>query len=145
MILDGPAGDFDVTYAAWADVLVLAELYGWVPSRTEPPDGIAAPDWSGTYHSSDGQLVSESDALAVAAALEAFLAGLPPRQTLSRIAPEELRFRLFLTDVAKHCGAPLLVPGGTSDDEKSWLLGDEGRSFLRRLAIHCRAGAFRLW
>ncbi|XXX75546.1 hypothetical protein WMF30_48640 [Sorangium sp. So ce134] len=146
MALSGPAGYFDVTYAAWADILELAEQYGWAPSCTEPPEGVALEDWTGTYCSSDGQLVTEPDASALAAALDAFLSGKPPSgQPGSSPNPEKQRFRGFLSDVAEHLGSPLLVPGGVMDESKAWTNTDDGRAFLSKFAAYCRAGAFRLW
>jgi hypothetical protein len=41
MALDGGRHDnFDVPYAAWADILELAERYGWRSTRTGPPRGM---------------------------------------------------------------------------------------------------------
>lgn len=147
MIFGGPGGDFDVTYAAWADILDLAEKYGWTPTGTEPPEGSAeASNWSGTYYSSDGQRISDRDALELGSAIEAFLSGEPPTtEAPATVDPERASFDDFLAQASELVGAPHRVPGGTTADGKAWLNEDEGRAFLGRLATFCKAGGFRLW
>ncbi len=58
----------------WAFYLNLAESYGWRPTGTLPPEGVAADQWSGCYDSNDGQHVRRDDAIALAVALSSALA-----------------------------------------------------------------------
>src|ERR1051325_233115 len=67
------------THFAWPIVRKLAQDFGWQPSGTQPPEGWDAEletigEWDGRYTSNDGSLVTVTDALALAAALEASLA-----------------------------------------------------------------------
>ncbi|MDB6035783.1 MAG: hypothetical protein JWM16_6121 [Verrucomicrobiales bacterium] len=65
---------FKFSSAGWEYYLSLAGEYGWQAAGTLPPDGIPDSDsWPKTYDSSDGQCVSEVDAEALAAALQAAL------------------------------------------------------------------------
>lgn len=59
---------------AWDLYLWLADSYGWKRAGTLPPPGVAAGAWEGSYGSNDGQLVTEPDAAAIAAALQRSLA-----------------------------------------------------------------------
>lgn len=54
----------------WAEVLSLAERYGWVPSGTACPTGMKTKEWEGGYATNDGQRVTSADAKALADALE---------------------------------------------------------------------------
>ncbi len=114
MAFGGPGGYFDVSYAAWADILDLAETYGWTPVGTEPPEGSTEEDeWSGTYYSSDGQRISDRDALDLASAIEAFLSGEPPTtEAPATMNPERASFGDFLARASEVVGAPSECPEG---------------------------------
>jgi hypothetical protein len=61
---------FDFGNTAWCFLLNLAERYGWKPVGTEAPKDWDEPEeWPGTYDSSDGQIVTQPDAKALARAV----------------------------------------------------------------------------
>src|SRR5262245_57325667 len=83
MDLSGAAGGyFRFNNRGWADVLDLAELYGWEPVGTASPRNFETgepqyADWDGGYGSNDYQIVTAPDAAAIATALEAALDDIP--------------------------------------------------------------------
>ncbi|MFO0849553.1 MAG: hypothetical protein U0871_13500 [Gemmataceae bacterium] len=135
----GRSDNFDVPYAAWNDILELAERYGWRPTRTGPRRGTKAADWCGSYYSSDGQRVYARDAAAIAEALARFLAGEPP---VAEPAPTPDRDRLqgVVSAVSEQVGVAPNVTGGLPAD--SWLLDEGGRQYLREFVAFCRRGTF---
>ena len=66
---------------SWAKALELAQLYGWQPRGTQPPQEYdfrkLSADWNGTYLTNDGQLVKAEDAFWLAGALERSLEKIP--------------------------------------------------------------------
>jgi hypothetical protein len=137
----GRHDNFDVPYAAWTDILELAERYGWRPTRTGPPRGMKVAGWCGSYYSSDGQRFYARDAAALAGALERFLAGEPP-VTESALASNRDRDRLrgFVSGLSRQLGVAPNVTGGLTAE--SWLADDEGRQYLRAFVAFCRRGSF---
>jgi hypothetical protein len=134
----------DVPYAAWNDVLELAERYGWRPTRTGPPRWcrMKAADWCGTYYSSDGQLFYARDAAALVEALDRFLAGEPPVLGAPVANPDRERLSGFVGGVSQQAGVVPNVTGGLPAE--SWLGTDSGRRFLRGFVEFCRRGSFTL-
>src|SRR5262249_50073679 len=135
---------FDVPYAAWNDILELAERYGWQPTRTGPPRWcrMKAADWCGTYYSSDGQTFYARDAAKLVQALERFLAGEPPVLEKPTAAPERERLSQFVGGLSQQLGVKPNVTGGLPVD--SWLSEESGRQFLRRFVEFCRKGSFSM-
>jgi hypothetical protein len=68
-------------YSRWESVLVLADLYGWLRKGTTLEDDV---NWSGTYYTNDGQVVSVEDANELANALERALPDVPREETVPR-------------------------------------------------------------
>ena len=122
------------TSFAWPIVRGLAEDFGWHPRGTLPPPDWNAEvervgEWPGGYTSNDGQLVSEPDASALGAALDAALAS----------EDFELRIRGLCrgtTAQIRSAGIPLVGEGA---DASLW------RSNIQEFAHFCIKGGFRLW
>jgi hypothetical protein len=139
----GRHDNFDVPYAAWADILELAERYGWRPTRTGPPRGRKVAEWCGSYYSSDGQRFYARDAAALADALERFLAGEPPvTESVSVANPDRDRLRGFVSRLSRRLGVAPNVTGGLPAE--GWMADDEGRQYLREFVGFCRRGSFRM-
>jgi hypothetical protein len=133
---------FDVPYAAWNDILELAERYGWQPTHTGPPRGMKAGEWCGTYYSSDGQRFYARDAAALAEALDRFLAGEPPVADAPAANPDRDRLRGVVAGLSQQYGIAPNVTGGLPAD--SWLAAEDGRQYLRKFVAFCRRGSFWL-
>src|SRR5688500_15058490 len=73
---------FDFTTVEWHKLIELAQEYGWQPAGTQ----LDEEGWSGTYLSNDGQIVTQSDALALGNALSAAAAQLEMNVTRAKIA-----------------------------------------------------------
>jgi hypothetical protein len=144
MVLFRPkGGGRDVTYATWADILELAEHYGWRPTGTGPPRRMKKAQWCGSYYSSDGQRFYARDARALADALDRYLAGEPPVRTAARGRNRDReRLRGFVTGLSRKLGVGLNLPGGAADD--SWMATEGGKEYLREFAAFCRRGTFWL-
>jgi hypothetical protein len=70
---------FSLSNHQWEEMLLVAKDFGWKP-QDAPHD-----DWERVYFASNGDLISERDALALADALARALLKLPePSRTLSR-------------------------------------------------------------
>ncbi len=78
-------GWFGFSNTGWTFILNLAEAYGWQPHGTALED---EGDWGGCYDSTDGQAVSDSDALQLAQALEAALQSLNLNKVSKRLGVE---------------------------------------------------------
>jgi hypothetical protein len=121
------------TSFAWPIVRVLAEDFGWHPRGTLPPpdwnDEVEkVGEWPGGYTSNDGQLVSEPDAQALGAALEATLASEDFEQRirgLHQVAGEQME--------SPGCRVTLPV------DASGW------RKDVEDFIDFCRKGGFRLY
>jgi hypothetical protein len=138
----GRRDNFDVPYAAWSDILELAERYGWRPTRTGPPRGIRAADWCGSYYSSDGQRFYVRDAAALADALDRFLAGESPLADIAPPNPDRDRLRGVVAGLSRQYGIAPNVTGGLPAD--SWLAAEDGWRYLRKFVEFCRRGSFWL-
>jgi hypothetical protein len=132
----------DVTYATWADILELAERYGWQPTGTGPPRWAKKAEWSGSYYSSDGQRVYTRDAAALADSLERFLAGEPPVRKRPPRREDRERLRGFVGGLSRELGVPLNQPDG--GEQEWWPATEWGHEYLRRFAAFCQRGAFWL-
>ena len=75
MDLSGPRGDFSMNNTFWGAALDLAQLHGWEPAGTLPPEDAA--QWGRGYFSNDGQRVTSEDARVLADALERALPTTP--------------------------------------------------------------------
>jgi len=131
---------FDVPYAAWNDILELAERYGWRPTRTGPPRRMKAGEWCGSYYSSDGQRFYSRDAAALADALTRFLAGEPPVSETPAANPDRDRLRGLVSGMSRQLGVAPNVTGGVP--AASWLSSKVGRQYLRDFVEFCRRGSF---
>jgi hypothetical protein len=136
----GRDDNFDVPYAAWNDILELAERYGWQPTRTGPPRGMKAAEWCGSYYSSDGQRFYARDATALAAALSRLLAGEPPVSEVAAANPDRDRLRGVVAGLSQQLGVAPNVTGGLPAE--SWLSNEGGQQYLRKFVEFCRRGAF---
>jgi hypothetical protein len=84
--------EFAVSGRAWRLLLALASAHGWTPAGTLAPDpedvdddlGRAATSWDGRYIPAECQRMTESDARAMAAALERALPDIPNHDALSK-------------------------------------------------------------
>lgn len=79
MDLSGRGGFFQWNNAAWRNVLKLGQRFGWEPTGTGPPRGVAKSRWSGTYVSNDGALFCAQDARNLANALARALKEIPAK------------------------------------------------------------------
>ncbi len=68
--LESKSDGLRVSNMGWAEMLGIAELYGWKPLGTSPPKGVKRAVWDGGYHTNDGQLITAPDAQSLASALE---------------------------------------------------------------------------
>lgn len=73
---------FDFTTVEWHKLIELAQEYGWQPAGTQLDED----NWSGTYLSNDGQIVTQNDALALGNALSAAAAAIGTEVTKAKIA-----------------------------------------------------------
>ncbi len=111
----------------WAFYLNLAESYGWRPTGTLPPEGVAAGQWSGCYDSNDGQHVRHDDAIALAVALSSALAD-PERKDGEKALADKLT--RDLSAMLRRPVSPMQPP--------------EDDSLLRQLVAFCGTGGFRI-
>src|SRR5262249_26981115 len=79
--LRGEGGELHLGWPAWSYCLSVAHAFGWEPEGTKPPmfdppypnaelQAEAAARWDGGYFTNDYQHVTDSDAKALAAALD---------------------------------------------------------------------------
>ncbi len=140
MALGRDNGDyFGVSYSLWSAMLELSQRWGWQPTGTEPPQGMAAENWGGSYYSSDGQRCRVEDAFRLAEAIDRFLSGVPPFSGVTPADEERERLRRFVTTAELHFG------GHPVGEPHAWLGSDEGRRFLCGFVLFCQKGAFDLW
>lgn len=82
------SGGLSLSWTAWAYCLDVAQAFGWQPEGTLPPpdpedhNGPPANDetWDGSYYTNDFQTISDSDAHALAAALDRAIVALTSEQ-----------------------------------------------------------------
>jgi hypothetical protein len=124
----------------WGRVLDLAELYGWIPQGTAPPE---LPDgmrvlrdgevWSGGYGSNDYQRVTADDARALAAALEQALDDLPGAEPVHKlrvlVLPNSRTIRCWDPDAPLPTAVEVFA-------------GPDARRQLEGFIRFCRAGGF---
>jgi hypothetical protein len=123
------AEPFELTGIGWAFFLRLAERYVWMPAGTLPPEGrLSSSPWPRNYDSSDGQLVSASDAKSLGDALMRCNAD-PARTAVEAAVASDLSDIL-----SREVGEPF--PVEPPDDEGV---------FMSSLATFCRGGEFRIW
>lgn len=152
---------------AWGKVLDLAARYGWQPAGTlfpnfAPPDYTEITDYLprtdldaiATYYSNDGQIVTETDALAIANALEKSLDDIPdylPDVRKLVPMPNTLMTRLMasLPDIPELQRA-LAVGVATAlwpDDDLNpfEFFGGDEKQKVKDFIAFCRKGEFCIW
>jgi hypothetical protein len=138
---------------SWAKALELAQLYGWQPKGTQPPQEYdfrkLSADWNGTYLTNDGQLVKAEDAFWLAGALERSLEKIPDAKGRTDwnsqlwladeypewLSPEEIAM------VEEELKEGLLDIMGTSPFE--FFAGAEKRKLVELIRF-CRLGSFMI-
>jgi len=164
MDLMGAAGDFRFSSLCWVKLLELAHLYGWAPSGTTLPgfehEGLgylelaAGEVWDGHYDSNDGQVVSASDAAALAAALERALDDLPNHHACvvgvheAGRPPADIGISEFVAQVIREAmpGARCVSYG--PDPQASPIAfwsGAEMKDKVTAFIGYCQQGSFRIW
>lgn len=114
----------------WADMLNLAEQYGWQKSGTVLQQDSS---WCGTYLSNDGQCVTTADAANLASALECALPALLDEVTCLTPTPLSL-FEAFG-----------LVTQGKSKAKLLSMFGGENKKYLKEFIAFCRKGGFEIY
>jgi hypothetical protein len=120
--------------SGWDFILNVAEAYGWKKAGTEPPKGLNHAQWSGAYDTSDGQRVTASDAVALAAALR--LASADPRR-----ADVEARVSREQTEAVR---AILLREHGITLPPGEEVEHSIDPTFLEEVILFCERGAFHV-
>ncbi len=141
-------------HISWANLLHIAQQYGWRPAGTVLGEGHPYADylerWAGSYSSNDGQTVTAEDANAFADALEKALNDIPNHQIDSGefIGAAELR------ELADRINYPIInsfadiAPEGTFPKEvlnPFEHLAGERKLAVKELIAFCREGAFRIF
>lgn len=72
ILLERQGDKLELNHTFWAYLLNLGEIYGWQPKGTAKPKGYGIfKSWLGNYDSSDGQMVTATDAANLAKSLKA--------------------------------------------------------------------------
>ena len=130
-----PHGTEMTNWTGWREIYGLAVEFGWEPAGTICPDGCDPENWEGDYFSNDGQLITDEDAAALAAALRRAIAANVLKSTASdRQEPSEKEAEVVPTFMAetvkklKRSGAPAktwrylgLMPDGSEISSRDWL------------------------
>ena len=124
----------EITTGGWTLLLYLAEAYSWTKEGTHPPEGVPSGEWEGDYASNDGQYVSKQDALALASALERFLAD-PNRA--ARVRGVAIQLENDLVEAMRNLG--LEEPPPENHD-----LYPIDEDHLKSLLAFWREGGFRI-
>jgi len=160
-------GEISLHGSRWRTAFRLARVYGWHPAGTEPaagpPEGVKVvrfdmrnavridapaslqpPDpelgddsWPGYYFYNDRQQVSETDARALATALERAMPELPNED----LCPCE-KLKLF-----DGHGQPIeleVLTDDAEDDPKLYWSGSEKKAYLQKFIDFCRQGRFAI-
>ncbi len=120
----------------WQNALVLAQIGGWNPAGTFPPENyyarpFAAP-WEGDYQQRQGEIVIAADAWALAEALSTMLDDIPDERTgIPR--PAQPTMSLFRLAQAKAPPNPF----------EFWA-GKRAKRQLRDLIAFCRENGFEI-
>src|SRR5688572_961928 len=120
--------------SGWDFILNVAEAYGWKKAGTEPPEGLSQTQWSGAYDTSDGQRVTESDAVALAAALRRASAD-PGRAAVEARVPREQTEAVRAILLRDH---GITLPPGEEREHSI------DAKFLEQVATFCERGAFHV-
>ena len=120
----------------WPKLLRLAQAHGWRPAgTTQPPEELIhfpGGEWDpNNYTTNDGQIVSVTDAHALAAALEAALPHLPDDDALSK-------YRL-------PDGSIQIAPTHPTGPDADWFSGREAKADVAKFIQFCRQGTFRIY
>ena len=130
--------DFHFSLYGWENVLALAEMYGWRPAGTLPPQpeavGEPAGAWNGNYFLNDGQTVTAEDAGNLADALERALADIPNHDAAGHKT----------TKVKTWTGVVQTVLPGAKISPLEALSGPH-KSSVREFIAFCRQGSFEVW
>ena len=76
----------------WANMLYLANQYGWQPQGTVLSDDTESGRWDGDYFGNEGQTITAEDANALADALEKALDDIPDREVYASLTTEVIDF-----------------------------------------------------
>ncbi len=114
----------------WANMLNLAEQYGWQKSGTVVQQDSS---WCGTYLTNDGQLVTTADAANLASALERALPDLSDDVTDLTPLPQS-PLEAFVRVRQRQSRAKLLR-----------MFGGEDKAYLKEFIVFCRKGGFEIY
>jgi hypothetical protein len=110
----------------WQALLTLAYLYGWRPLGTE----LDTANWSRTYFSNDGQLVTAADAAGMADALsKALTSPSPVMATLAKWKALPGHGELFDEPTIKNMAEKLLGSEAARQELRRWMRFFERGSF----------------
>src|SRR5688500_14379976 len=135
---------------SWYKVLNLAFMCGWVPAGTLPPleyddeeGDTAYREWDGRYHSGERQWITDDDALAFAAALEAGMDDIPDLD-LGETIRTPLRFGEFDLYLNEEETIERVTTRYTPNPFE-YFSGQRRKQRLREFIEFCRRGGFMVW
>ena len=144
-----PGGEFGLPPGGWSRLLSIAQVYGWEPLGTEPPEDYGSEpglwngdpsDWDGRYWPGYGQEVTAKDAMELAAALKRAWPDLPDDGVFQRKTFKDSRGRTNIR-----------YPEVTLQTTPFELYSGEWREPLGMLAAHItrshclRCAKFAIW
>jgi hypothetical protein len=128
-------GEFGMPTRDWRRILWLAEVYGWKPRGTTPPNEYAIDagiwkgkpeDWDGSYFPALGQEIVEADAEELALSIERALPDIPDAPRSEQKDPKQQGPAEWFADVP---------PGGVNCFQA---FADARKEMLRAFILHCR-------
>lgn len=135
---------------AWYRILSLALMYGWKPAGTlRPPDWDDHPRlkdeiWDGGYATNDGQIVTDVDALAMAAALEESLVDIPEQKPQVAMGAERTKGNVAEVLLQEIEVIHQAVHSGVRDPTAIGVY-EIYKVKLNELIDFCREGEFRIY
>lgn len=139
----------------WPVLVELAKRYGWKPQGTAPPEDEEPSTWRGSYTGNCGQIVTATDANALADAIEALLTDPNFATVVKELAPELRRqaedwSSPFLGQVIIEHVSPGPIDGFmTSNSSPGQIIveppdREELRAVLQEFIAFCRKGEFEI-